>query len=359
MRRLFIWLAATAILMVLVAGLGVFGMTYATVSQAKHDAAAAEAKSVAESVSSHINAINNVLDKMAKDPEVLAAVTTGDAATKDAVAANLEKHLPDIMKVRLLSPGVSEIDERTVPRMGFADLSMVQDTFSKNLTPAILGDNGPDRHLAIARGIKDGGKVVGVILASFHKEIATKYLPKSESDDIYLELRQGTLVLGGVGNKANAEQSGDQEGARVEDTDWKIYYQYASGAGLTTVATIAGIVAVAILTVLLVAFLIYRKLSEILTHDLQTLMKIIKDIMEHNVLGVYPVQLAETNAVVATIMQFKRVLENVEAAGVDPTQSTKGFNMNITVGEDEEFNMFMDKFDENAKPEKESVIGKI
>lgn len=335
MARLFSWLSATAVLMILVAGVGIYWLSNAEIARAKHDSAAAEAKIVALGLAMQIAILNSVLDKMAQDPEVLAAITVANPTLLEAAAAKLEKHLPDILKVRLLLPGVIEIDEKTVPRMGFADLDMVRETFIKNQYPAIQGDKGPDRHLAMARRIIQNGQTLGVILASFDENIIRKSLRLAAVQDVYIELRQATLALGASGIKTGAGQS-DETPIKVANTDWEIHYQYAGGGGFGDISIITGIIAVPALIVFLAFFVGHRKLSEMLTRDLQSLMKAFKDLMTHNTPGNYPVQLAEMHALISTLMQFKRVLDKGDK---DTTLSNDDFDMNIIVSDDEDFNL--------------------
>ncbi|HEY8219957.1 MAG TPA: phosphomannomutase/phosphoglucomutase, partial [Methylobacter sp.] len=143
MIRLFSLLSALAVLMIVTAGAGVYWVGVSQIAQSKQDSTAAVAKSIALGISAQINLLTDTLEKMAQDPEVLAAVTSADAAQLTSVSAKLEKHLPFAMKVRLLLPGVSELDDKSVPKMGYADLDMVRETFTKNQLPAIQGDNGP------------------------------------------------------------------------------------------------------------------------------------------------------------------------------------------------------------------------
>ena len=199
MIRLFSLLSAFAVLMILTAGAGVYWISAAQIAQSKQDSTAAVAKSVALGITAQINLLTDTLEKMAQDPEVLAAVTSADTAQLTTVAAKLEKHLPDILKVRLLLPGVSELDDKSVPKMGYADLDMVRETFTKNQLPAIQGDNGPDRHLAITRRIMQNDQVVGVILASLNYDFISKTVQAAELKDGHLELKQATLVLGAAG----------------------------------------------------------------------------------------------------------------------------------------------------------------
>ncbi|TAN69344.1 MAG: phosphomannomutase/phosphoglucomutase [Methylobacter sp.] len=312
MVRLFSLLSAIAVLMILTAGTGVYWISVAQITQAKQDSATAAAKSVGLGITAQVNLLTDMLEKMAHDPEVVAAVTSADTAQLTLVAAKLEKHLPDVMKIRLLLPGVSELDDKSVPKMGYADLDMVRETFTKNPLPAIQGDNGPDRHLAITRRIMQNDQAVGVILASLNYGFLNKIVQAAELKDGHLELKQGALVLGTAGDSSRAGLS-DNISIKVANTSWEVYCRYVDSAGVATLAIIIGIIVIPALLALLAFFIGWRKLSGLLTQDLGSVLKAYKDLMTNKLQGTYPVKLTEMNAIVSTLVQFKRVLDNPDA----------------------------------------------
>ncbi|MCK9396310.1 MAG: phosphomannomutase/phosphoglucomutase [Methylobacter sp.] len=333
MARLFSLLSAIAVLMILTAGAGVYWVGATQITQAKQNATAAVANSVASSITAQVNLLTNMLEKMAQDPEVLAAVTSADTAQLTTVAAKLERHLPEVLKIRLLLPGVTELDDKSVPKMGYADLDMVRETFAKNQLPAIQGDNGPDRHLAITRRIMQNGQAAGVILASLNYGFIGKTVQAAELKDGHLELRQAALVLGVAGEPAGAEPNDDQQ-IKVAGTGWELHYQHADSAGSSELTLIAGIIALSALLALLTFFIGYRKLSGLLTQDLGSVLKACKDMMTNKLQGAYPVKLAEMNAVISTLAQFKRVLDRQDddiAGDISPG--------------DDEMSRFFDDFD--------------
>lgn len=302
--------------MIVTAGAGVYWISASQIAQSKQDSTAAVAKSVALGISAQINLLTDILEKMAQDPEVLAAVTSADTAQLISASEKLEKHLPFALKVRLLLPGVSELDDKSIPKMGYADLDMVRETFSKNQLPAIQGDSGPDRHLAVTRRIMQNGQVVGVILASLKYDFISKIVEAAELKNGHLELRQATLVLGAAGGPVSAEQGNDLQ-VPVANTGWQLHYQYIDSASFENIAIIAGTIGISAVLSLLAFFMGYRKLSAHLTHDLGSVLKACKDMMTNKLQGTYPVKLAEVNLVISTLAQFKRVLDNEHSDKVD------------------------------------------
>ena len=192
MGRIFSLLTAFAVLMILLAGGGVYWLSSARIAQARQDSATAVANAVALTLSQQIDLLNRTLNKMAQDPEVLIAVTRADPVLLTTVAARLEKYFPDALKIRLLLPGVSEIDEKNAPRMGFADLDMVRETFTNNQPPRIQGYEGADRHLAITTRIMQNDRVVGVILASLNYDFFNKSVQAAGVKDGYHRIKAST-----------------------------------------------------------------------------------------------------------------------------------------------------------------------
>ncbi|MDD5322708.1 MAG: hypothetical protein PHD43_19270 [Methylococcales bacterium] len=350
MGRLFSLLAVIAVLMVFVAGGSIYWLSAAMVAQAREDEAAAVAKAVASSLSEQIDLFSRALDKMALDPEVVNAVTGVDPVLLAAVAANLEKHFPDALKIRLLLPGSGELDEQSVPRMGFADLDMVRETFTANQLPAIQGGKGPDRHLAMTSRIMQHDKAVGVILASLNYDFIGKSLQAAAIKDGYIELMQEKSVLGVSGDKNDTGQREIAQ-APVTNTDWKINYHYNTGSGLGKSTLIVIFIIVPGLISILAFFVVHRKLSNLLTQDLGSIIKAVKDMMTHKAPGSYPVNLSEMNAVISTLVQFKRFLDRCEDFKLDATLvSEDDFELDyFLLGADLDFKEHFSKKDHNSE----------
>ena len=325
MVRVFSLLSAFAVLMILTAGSGVYWISAAQIGQAQHDSAEAVAKSVALGITAQVNLLTNTLEKMAQDPEVLAAVTSADATQLTTTAAKLERHLPGVLKIRLLLPGVSELDDKSAPKMGYADLDMVRETFSKNQLPAVQGDIGPDRHLAITRRILQNDQAVGVILASLSYDFIGKTVQAAELKGGHIELKQAELALGTAGDPVDAAANNDVQKIKVANTGWELHYQYVGSLNSTGLTLIACIIAVSALLALLAFFVGWRKLSGMLTQDLSSVLKACKDMLTNKLQSTYPVKLTEMNAVISTLAQFKRVIDNQDDADNPDDFTMRGF----------------------------------
>lgn len=306
MMRLFSILSAFSVLMILAAGVGVYWVSVEQITQSKHDTVEAVAKGVAIAIAAQVNLLTDTLEKMAQDPEVLAAVVKANPSQLTAVAEKLEKHLPGILNVRLLLP---DIDDGSVPKMGYADLDMVREAFKKNQLPSIHVESGVDRHLAITRRIMQNDRVVGVLLAGFNDDFIKKTLQAADLKNGSLELKQATLVLSAAGDQISAEQ-GNETLVNVANTMWQLHCRYSGSAGFVQLTGVFGIIVIPALLAVLACFMVWRKLSELLSQDLASMLKAYKDMMTNKLQGDYPVKLTEMVAVISNLVQFKRVMDN-------------------------------------------------
>ncbi len=308
MVRLFSWLAAITMLMFFISGAGVYWMSNIVVTHSKDESATAVAKAVAATLSAQIDLLNKTIDKIAGDPSVLTVIKSTNPEQLSAEATKLEKYFPEVLKIRLFVPGMAPTDDQIVPKMGFADTEMVRETFTKERLPSIQGDQ-TDRHLAITRAIKQNGEVVGVILVSLNYDFISKNIRTAAAKGEYIELKQDLLVLGVSGAQIDTKKAANVK-VKVPNADWEIIYYYFAGMDLSELAVSATIIAISSLITLLAFFSIHRKLSELLSQDVNCIMKAIKDMMTTQKLySTYPVNLSEMNGVIPTLAQFKRVMD--------------------------------------------------
>ncbi len=306
--RIFSLLSAIAFSMILIAGTGVYWLTGSEVGKSKQATADAVVKGTASSLSAKIETLNSLLDKMAQDPDVIAAISSNNPELIAAVTAKLERSIPDMQKIRLLLPGVNELDLTSVPPMSIADLDMVRGALTSDRLPAIHGDKPADRHLAMARKIIKDNKAVGVILASLKPEFIRKSVQRTQDIGGFIELKQDKLVLAASGARSDSENVVASQ-FKIAETGWDLRYETADN-GLVGLPIIAGIIGIPGIIVLAVSFAGYRKLSVTLLNDLSSVMSAVKDMMKNKMNGSYPVNLNEISVVISTLAQYMRVQSN-------------------------------------------------
>ncbi len=305
MQRLVSILAAICVAMVLIAGSGAFLLSKIFIAQSKVDAVSAVAKGVSLTLSEQINLLNSLLDKMAQNPDLINVVAQNNPELLASAEKRLADHFPGILSIKILLPDVTDTSKKTNADMSFADLDMARKTFEQNQTTAIQGDVGVDRHLAIARRIVQNNAVIGVVLAGINYDFISKMFSNTTVEKGYIELRQDKLVLATSGEK-HGEEEIDNNPISVPNTDWKLYYDNSS----TAFSLMVGVVLIPALVVALGFVTGYRKLSNLLSEDMAWLTKALKDIVTEKPLGDYPVKLGETRSLIATLAQFKRVVND-------------------------------------------------
>lgn len=266
MKQVFSLLTTFSITMILLVGGGVYWWSNAKIEHAMQVASTAIVNTVALTLSEQIALLSKTLEKIAEDPEVLTAMSSGDPASLATVATKLEKFFPDALKIRLLLPDVIQLDEKNSPRMGFADIDMVHETLNNNQSPGIQGYEGADRHLAITRRITNNGQVVGVILASLNYDFFKRSIEAAALKDGYIELRQEKMILGASGKRDDSGQSESLQ-KKVENTSWELFYQYPVTTNLAQTVYLIIIITTPILLSLLAFFIGYRRIADLMARN--------------------------------------------------------------------------------------------
>lgn len=333
MKRIFLSLSGIAVVLALLTGTAVYWASHHDVVRARRDAAIAVTRSVALTMAARIDQLNRSLIKMAKDPEVIAVFTGDDPVAREAMAVKLEKYLPEVLKIRLLRPDVSQLDDQHIPRMGYADLEMVRQTPDKNQLPAVQGE-GPDRHLAMTARVVADQRVIGVILASLSYDFIKGGLQSVALTGQHIQLKQGGLELAASGTSDSSTMT-EEAKQHIPDTSWDVQTRYTPSTGASEVGLVSGIVATAGLLLALVFFVGYRVTSDLLRRDQSSILKAFKDLMTGNASGNYPVYFNEMSVLISSLVQFKRVLSHQGDEFQTPSASS----------EDSEFSGFFEESD--------------
>jgi len=321
---MFSLLSAIAIAMILLAGAGIYWITDSELAESRQTKADALVGGAGLSIGAKIDTLNAIVDKMAQDPEVVAAISGNNPVSIAAVSAKLERHYPDVQKIRLLLPGVTELDQTGEPRMSLADLDMVRDAVIAEPPAAIHGTSAADRHLAIARKINKDNEVIGVILVSMNYDFIGKFLKRIPGNGGAFELRQDKLLLATAGAKKNWDE-GTETSYKIAGTAWELNYSAAKGSFADS-TFIAGFIVIPAIVFAGLSFFIYRKLSEMLMNDLSIVMTAFTDMMKNKPLGSYPVKLKEFNVVVSSLARYKRLHNNEDSSRINSVEEDNLMN---------------------------------
>ncbi len=309
MARIFIILSSLTLAAVLLAGGVTYWLSIAEVKQSQVEQVKNLAQGLAVATSARVNIIQKTVDNAAKLPDVVESLANRDPDLMHFNEEMLETLIPYSLKIRLLTPDVSDIDESTTPALGFADLVMVQSTLSAPQKPIIQG-KGEHRHLAITSLVSQNDQPVGIILASLRHDFLNDLIRQLPLDKGRIEIKQDRLTLASLGSETTGPEPDNSQA--IPGTAWTVVSwapdNTAEGFSLFTWAAIF----IAALLVCLAFFISYRKLVQYLRQDQSTIIKAAKDMMSGKLSGNYPVILEEMNPIITTLAQYKRAIDHEE-----------------------------------------------
>lgn len=307
MIRIFGILCVLTIAMIIAAGAGTFWVSQSEIDEARKKSTQALAQGISLSIFSQVDILQKTVANMAVSPNVIAAIQSEDPQQLSAVATQLEQLLPNVLKIRILPANINELDNLSIPHMGNADLLMVQETLTTNQPPVIQGQ-GENRHLAITAAIKKDDITIGIILASLKYDFIQSILKKIQLNDGFIDLKQGNASLAEAG--ASSYMDGAADKIEVSQTSWNVHYWAKKSATISNLSFIGGFLSIPALISFLAFFICYRRLTNMLREDQGSILKVVKDLMAGKNAGSYPVNINEMKAIIASIIQYKRVLDN-------------------------------------------------
>ncbi|QPK63411.1 phosphomannomutase/phosphoglucomutase [Methylomonas sp. LL1] len=329
MARIFSIIAAISALMVILAGGGAYWFSTASTKYAKQEAITTVANGLAAGLSMQLDTLQNSVDGVAQSPDVIAALASGNPELINATAVKLQHVIPHNLRLRLLPPGVNDLDQSQSPHMGFGDLEMVKATLTGQPKPVIQGE-GEHRHLAFTSPVSNGQQVIGVVLASVKPDLPQKIVSKTQFNNGLIELKQDQLVLATIGNTDNRDD--EPRSIQLPNGRWQLDTWPEIKFSMSDTVLIITIIALPALLACLGFFISYRKLHDFFLRDQSSILRAAKDMLQGKHVGNYPMQLEEMQPLIAAMAQFKRVIgqDNI------PLSET---------GDNKEYDFFDESFD--------------
>ncbi len=318
MGRIFSIIAVVSSLMIICASGGTYWFSSLHTDKAKREAVASIVSNLAVNLSQEITTLQVSVDGLARSADVIAAFASGRPETIAETAAKLQSVVPYSLRVRLLMPDVNNLDESQVPYMGFGDLEMVRATLTGQPKPVIQGD-AKDRHLAITSAVKDGGRVIGVVLASIDADLPKQLVLKTQLNNGLVKLKQDRLILATKGEAHDIDEL-DPISVPVLNTRWTLESWVDVRASVADMAILGSLVTIPVLLACLGYFIGYRKLREFFRQDQSSILKAAKNMIQGKHGGNYPMRLEEMQPIIAAMSQFTRVINQ---GGEPGAQSAK------------------------------------
>ncbi len=305
MTRIFGIIAAISVLMILLASGGAYWFSSIEAKNTETAAASAVANGLAANLSLQLETLQHSVDGLAQSPDVIAALSSGDPQIIAATANKLQSLIPYNLRLRLLLPGVNDLDQSQTPHMGFGDLEMVQSTLTGKPKPVIQGDAG-HRHLAITSAVTNGSQMIGVVLASLKADLPQQLLSKTAYSHGLIELKQDQLLLASAGEVT--DKTNDPFSMDVQNSRWKINIWTNAALSLADTGILSSLITIPALLTCLTFFISYRKLKGYFQEDQLGILEAAKAMFQGKNIGSYQMRIEEMQPVIAAMAQFKRVM---------------------------------------------------
>lgn len=304
MKRIFSVMAAIAMLTVLSVGSFLLWSCYQQVNQAKLETAKVTAEGLALNLAAEVNLLQQLVNTLAQSPATVSALSSADSAQLQQVAMQLEKYIPGVMKVRLLLPNTTEIDNSSQPVMGYADLDMVRESFTTPQLPAIH-DQGNNMHLAIAARCVKNNSTVGIVLASINTEAIFSKLQNLNPTDSYVGLMQGTVELMQRGPVLLKPQATNQ--VSVQHTHWNVIYGSDASFDWAGMSLELGLVLILLILTGLLLYFSLRHIEGVLQSEQAIVLKAIKELGNIKGKTQYAPLLESTQAIIKHLLEYERL----------------------------------------------------
>ena len=158
MGRIFGMVSLFAVIIIIISSLGVFWLSMSNFEDNQQKLTIALVKTFANNVSSELDLLKKVVEKIATNPEVINAIESNDAIILKQTAKKFKSLLPYALSLRISLPGIDTTDELTKPHLGYADLALIQKTFETKQLPIVQGE-GENRHFAMTVAVKKNNQV--------------------------------------------------------------------------------------------------------------------------------------------------------------------------------------------------------
>ncbi len=249
-----------------------------------------------------VEAQAGMAEHAANSPELARIMASGDESAIASRAELLSGLFPTAVRVRLLPPGIDEVDLEASPPIGYAAIEMLKYAETHDTPPPaeVHMAGTPQQHINLVRRVLDpaGRRIVGHLMVSFPLQSLQAILKQAPVAG-YIELQQlaGTapLVFATRGAAALRQAGGAPVQAKVAGSRWQVAYWPADVAGgsntLLMVALGMGAGAAALL--LLLIWFVFRRTGVALRQDQATALTIVKDMRDGRVKTDYPCTLEE------------------------------------------------------------------
>jgi len=252
---------------------------------------------------------------LARDPEIADLLKNGTPAQRSAREESLRYVFPTALNVRLLPPGITQVDLQASPPLSYAALAQMRAAESSDTPPPIEVQllNTPQQHVNIVRRVMDpaGSGVVGHIMLSLSNDVVNEILNGLQNMEGYIELQQkgsaaAPAVIATQGD-ASIRHGKAERVVPIASTRWQVAYWPASSS-LVYLAKVGSWVLTAFLVCAAVlaglVLLLFRRIGNALRLDEVALVTLMKDFRDGRVGRDYAGGLAELRGTLEFMVQL-------------------------------------------------------
>ncbi|WP_269724263.1 phosphomannomutase/phosphoglucomutase [Nitrosococcus watsonii] len=269
-----------------------------------------ETQRQAVAVHAKIRSYAETLTSMARNPVLLRLVENQDKRLLRLKEQELKYAFPGAIGVRILPPGINDIDKQATPPLSYSSLALLRAAEeSSGATLAeihLLGHSG--QYVAMAhRLLSPDGEVAGVLFLTLEPSVFTKALSQPGLAGGYLELRQGAKqqqAFASYGNRQLASTP-PQGLIPIEGSRWQLaYWAPIQERGENTHLIFWGGLIFGLLALGLIFYARDRLFARFLREDLMTLVNLVRDLQRSQLQGRYKIHLPAFKGAAAVIQRM-------------------------------------------------------
>ena len=298
----------------LVAGIAIFFQQDAARQSAEswRQEVALTAENLADRIATHIAQNAARMELLARDAQLVELVAQNDPAALAQRESELAYLFPNSVRVRLLPPGLTEVDMNATPPLSYAALDMLRQAETSEAPPPaevhLFGT--PQQHINMVRRIlsASGRRIIGHLMVSFPMPSIQEALdaPKLSRGygEVWQMVEKGAPVVLAKRGEAGLRQGQPTVTVDIPQSRWKVAY-WSEAGGFTASSEglwmIAGS-AIAIFGLLLA--LILRSFLRALQQDQTLILGAVRDARQGRLQADYALQLKECQAAIDGVRQL-------------------------------------------------------
>jgi len=217
-----------------------------------------------DALSAKVLSWRQAIESLAQDPALLASINNNEQRLADWVVQH-RASLDEITMLRVVQPGLMQVDTSVKPPLGYAGLDLVRkvEEFKKIQMPEVhmMGSDG--QHIAIAAPVVEDDELKAVILMSFDVAALQSIFKSALAGEQggWLELKQRGLSISTAG--AASHQSASNVGAiQIAGTRWRIVMKKQVTPAPITMAELGWYIISLLVVILALSELLTRAISK-------------------------------------------------------------------------------------------------